>query len=244
MIVAAALATVPARAAVPQAWFKADALALAEGAAVTLWADASKSGHVAQGGAVAPTFSATAMNGFPAVHFNGSQTLVFARPVQDDFTIVVLFRTPAGAGGSDSFYAGCGLVSGEQPGVVNDYGMSIRDNGRVLAGTGNPDVTLRSNLGPDGLGYDNDLPHIATFTRVRATGALALYVDRVLRRTGTGGTQSLNVFSQICIGAHPGNIGPFLNGDIAEIIVFDGALTGSEVLAHEDALRASTQAFI
>ena len=236
MAVAVALATVPAGAAVPQAWFKADALALAEGAAVTLWADASKSGHVAQGGAVAPTFSATRMNGFPAVHFNGTQTMVFARPVQDDFTIMVLFRTPAGAGGSDNFYAGCGLVSGEQPGYTNDYGMSIRDNGRVLAGTGNPDTTLVSNSN-GGLGYDNDQPHIATFTRVRSTGALALYVDRALRRTGTGGTQSLNVFSQICIGAHPGNIGPFLNGDIAEIIVFEGALTDSEVLAHEDALR-------
>ncbi len=234
---AAALPVPAAECATPRAWFKADSIGVADGAAVTLWADSSKSGHIAQGGAVAPTFSATGMNGFPAVHFNGSQTMVFARPVQDDFTIMVLFRTPAGAGGSDNFYAGCGLVSGEQPGVVNDYGMSIRDNGRVLAGTGNPDVTLRSDSGPGGTGYDDDAPHVATFTRVRPTGALALHVDRALRRTNTGGTQSLNVFSQLCIGAHPGNIGPFLTGDVAEVIVWDGALTAGEVLACEDALR-------
>lgn len=224
-------------AATPKAWFKAESINQPDTSTVTLWADSSKNSNVAQNGNVAPTFAAAGMNGFPAVRFNGAQAMVFPRPVQDDFTIMVLFKTSAGAGGSDNFYAGCGLVSGEQPGVVNDYGMSIRDNGRVLAGTGNPDVTMRSDAGPGGFGYDNGQPHVATFTRVRSTGALELFVDRVSRRTASGGPQSLNVFSKLCIGAHPGNVGPFLNGDISEIIVFEGAMGLSEVVSNEDALR-------
>lgn len=227
----------PVQGATPKAWFKADSISAANGAAVSLWADSSRSGHVAQAGANAPTLATTAMNGFPALNFNGTQTMVLSRPVQDDFTIMILFKTANGAGGSDSFYAGAGLVSGEQPGVVNDYGMSIRDNGRILAGIGNPDNTLRSDSGPGGNGYDNNAPHVATFTRVRSTGALELHVDRESRRISTGQTQSLNVFSQLCIGAHPGPVGPYLNGDIAEIIIFDGALTSTEVVATEDALR-------
>lgn len=240
VLLAGALVTCPlmvSEAATPRAWFKADSLGLADAAAVTIWADSSKNGHIAQNGNVAPTYAAAGMNGYPSVRFNGTQTMVFPRPVQDDFTIMVLFKTANGAGGSDNFYAGCGLVSGEQGGVVNDYGMSIRDNGRVLAGTGNPDVTMRSDSGPGNSGYDNDQPHIATFSRTRSSGALELFVNRVSRRTAIGGTQSLSVFSQLCIGAHPGNIGPFLNGDIAEVIVFDGAMALSEVVSNEDALR-------
>ncbi len=236
-VVAGFLAVIPSQAATPKAWFKADSINLAEGAAVSLWADSSRNGHVAQPGTFAPTFAATAMNGFPAIRFNGTQTMVFSRPVQDDFSIMILFKTANGAGGSDNFYAGSGLVSGEQGGVVNDFGMSIRDNGRVLVGTGNPDATLRSDAGPGGTGYDDDQPHVATFTRLRSTGALEVFMDRVNRRTGTGGTQSLNVVSQLCIGAHPGPVGPYLNGDIAEIIVYEGALTSGEQLAEEDALR-------
>lgn len=232
----------PALAAAPKAWFKADSISVANGAAVSLWADSSRNGRVAQAG-TAPTFATagfSVVNGStttvsPTVHFNGTQTMVFTRPVQDDFSIVVLFKTAAGAGSSDNFYAGCGLVSGEVGGVVNDFGMSIRDNGRILAGTGNPDTTLRSDTGSV---YDDGSPHVATFTRVRSTGALQLFVDRVSRRTGTStNTLSLTSPPQLCIGAHPGPTGPFLNGDIAEIIVFEGALTATEAVATEDALR-------
>ncbi|GAA5117768.1 lamin tail domain-containing protein [Luteolibacter yonseiensis] len=226
----------PAAAANPKAWFKADSINAADGAAVVLWADSSHSGNLAQAGSNAPTLATSGMNGFPAVRFSGSQLMMFPRPVQDDFTIMILFKTPGGAGGSDSFYAGSGLVSGERPGVVNDFGMSIRNNGRILAGTGNPDVTLRSDSGP-AVNYGNNAPHVATFTRRRSTGALELVVDRMVRGTGTSGTQSLNVYPQLCIGAHPGPVGPYLNGDIAEIIIFDTALTSGEVVANEDALR-------
>jgi hypothetical protein len=223
----------PLHAASPVAWFKADSITEANHAAVTRWADSSGKGHLATRGPAAPTFSASGMNGSPALHFNGTQTMVFARPVQDDFTIMVLFKTAAGAGGSYNFYSGSGLVSGETPGVTHDFGISIRDNGRIMAGTGDPDVTIRNTA----TNYADNQPHIITFTRTRATGALCLYVDRELRATATAGTQSLNAFPQLAIGAHPGPVGPFLNGDIAEIIIFDGTLTASEVVTTEDALR-------
>ena len=220
----------PLHAATPKAWFKADSLTGSEGSSVGLWADSSRNGHLAQAD-TAPTLDLDALNGMPVVHFNGSQSMVFPRPVQDDFTIMVLFRSSQGTGNSDNFYDGAGFVSGEAPGFVNDFGTSLKSSGRVLAGTGNPDVHLRSDFG-----FNDGNPHIFTFTRNRSNGAIRLYVDRVLRDSDTGGTQSLNLPAQLAIGAQPGPT-KFLVGDIAEIIVSEGALTPAEQLEQEDALR-------
>jgi hypothetical protein len=53
-----------------QAWWKADALALADGASVSTWPDSSGNGHNAtQTGTARPTFRVSGLNGRPAVRF-------------------------------------------------------------------------------------------------------------------------------------------------------------------------------
>ncbi len=225
----------PLLAATPKAWFKADSLTVANGSPVNLWSDSSRNGNLASANN-SPYLAATAINGFPAVHFDGFQTMNFPRPVQDDFTIMVLFKTPDGAGAGNAFYNGAALVSGETGGVTNDYGMCITQDGRVRVGIGNPDRTISTSF--NGPFYDNNTPQITTFTRTRATGALRLYMNGALSNSSnTAGTQSLNIFPQLSIGSHPNFTGPFFNGDIAEIIVFDGAMSASEQLTSENALR-------
>jgi len=228
-------ACAPLHAIVPKAWFKADSLALSNGAQIALWADSSGNGNVAQAGASAPTFATNAFNGAPVVRFGGTHTLVFPRPVENDFTMVVLFKAATAAGTSDNFYDGSALVSCERGSSVNDFAMSLKGSGgRVLMGTGNPDVTARSEIG-----YLDNNPHVATFTRVRSTGTLKNYVDRTLWETSTGGTQALNVYPQLVIGGHPNASGTslYLNGDIAEILVYDIALNDTQAFALEDSLR-------
>ncbi len=223
-------------AAQPVTWFKAADLAgLADGAAVANWIDASGHGNNATQGTATnrPTFAATAIHGLPAVRFNAANStcLAFARPVQDDFTIFCVFRSSLGIGTGTQFYQGSGLLSGEMPGIVNDFGLSLNSNGLVLAGTGNPDLTAvsRSSYFTDGQA------HLATFQRSRASGTLTLYVDGLAQATASGGQQSLSTPTQLVLGAQQ-TLNNYLTGDIAEVVVFDSTLNESERVTRESAL--------
>jgi hypothetical protein len=228
--------TIPPAPAVLQTWFRADGITgLLNGAAVAMWPDATGNGYAAVQNTAGsqPTFVTGAINGLPVVHFNSTNStyMGFARPVQDDFTIFCVYRSSQGVGTGTQFYQGAGLVSGEMPNVVNDFGLSLNANGKLLAGTGNPDVTIVSSNSV----YTNGLPHIVAFRRARSTGALALYVDGTLQGTNTGGTQSLTAPAQLVLGAQQ-TLNNYLTGDIAEVKIYASALSDSDRLAEENAL--------
>ena len=65
-----------------------------------------------------------------------------------------------------------GLVDGEQPGVANDWGLSINSSGQVGAGLGNPD---RTQYSPDFLDTANGEAHLAIYSR--SGGSVSLAVD-------------------------------------------------------------------
>jgi hypothetical protein len=88
-----------------------------------------------------------------------------------------------------------------------------------------------------GAGYNDGNPHILTFTRTRSTGLVSLYVDGSLVGTTTGGTQSLTSPSVLVLGAQQTLIN-FLSGDIAEVQVFNTALSGTNQQAAEALLIA------
>ncbi|MBC8096948.1 MAG: hypothetical protein H7Y43_14165, partial [Akkermansiaceae bacterium] len=218
------------------AWFKADAISgVSNRGAVSTWTDASGRGyHATQGNLSSqPTFVTGAINGLPVVRFNSTnQThLNFPRPVQDNFTIICVFRSSQGIGTGQNFWNGAGLVSGERPNPVNDFGLSLNAAGRLLAGTGNPDVTIASSS----VSYTNGQPHVVIFTRTRSTGALALYVDGVAQGSGTGSQLALNAPAQLTLGAQQ-TLNNFLTGDIAEVKIYAAALNDSDRLAEENAL--------
>ena len=209
----------------PVASFHADAITgLSNGASVTTWSDNSGDGYNATvpGGSNPPIYTVSAINGLPAVQFNqsSSQMLSFNRPVQNDFTITCVYQSTQGLNGGDtSFFQGAGLVQAEMPGVVNDFGLSLNGNGSLLAGTGNPDTTAVSNTG-----YNDGKPHIVTFERQQATGAITLFVDGVQVAAAVGGTQALTTPTQIGLGATVGGVN-YLTGDIGEADVYNCVLT-------------------
>lgn len=217
-------------------WFKADALSgLTNGAPVSLWPDSSGNGDNATqtNSSQMPTLATGAINGFPVVRFNSvNQTyLAFPRPVDGDLTIICLFQSTQGLNSGTLYYQGAGLVNGEVAGVVNDFGTCLFANGSICAGTGNPDVAVNS-----GTGFNDGQPHIFTFTRQRNTGALALYVDGTLAGTTTGGTENLTGPANLVLGAQQ-TLLYFLSGDIAEVKIYDGALSDSDRMADENSLR-------
>jgi hypothetical protein len=218
-------------------WFKADAITgLPNGSPLSIWSDASGHGdNATQTTAGAkPTYVTGTMNGLPVVRFNAANStyLAFSRPVQDDFTMICVFRSSQGIGTGTQFYQGAGLVNGEVGGVVNDFGVSLGADGKLLAGTGNPDTTIVSS----GSSYTNGQPHLFTFKRTRSTGAMALYVDGAQAGTATGTAQSLTAPAQLVLGAQQ-TLNNYLSGDIAELKIYDAALSDSDRTAEESALK-------
>ena len=217
-------------------WFKADALTnLANGGKISTWPDVSGNGNdaVQSSNNQKPTFVANGIGGLPVVRFNSTnQTyLSFPRSVSGDFTIVCFFRSTQGLNSGTLYYQGAGLVNGEVPGTVNDFGTCLFANGSVCAGTGNPDVAVNS-----GAGFNDGQSHILTFTRKRATGAVALYLDGTLAGTTTGAMQPLAAPAQLVLGAQQTLIN-FFTGDIAEVKIYDGALGDAERIGDENYLR-------
>jgi len=155
--------------------------------------------------------------------FNGSNAAFQVnRPVQDDFTISFWFKTTSSLGSSGNWWSGLGLLDCEVAGNANDFGTSI-GAGRVMFGVGNPDTTITSSSL-----YNNDTWHYVTATRVKSTGAMALYIDTTLVGTATANTNSLTSASNMKIGSLQTNVNYF-NGNISVLQVYNRVLSTSEI---------------
>lgn len=217
-------------------WLKADALlGLPNGAPVSAWPDASGNGCSAMQllKANQPTYVAAGMNGLPVVRFNpaNSSYLWLYRPVQDDFTIILVFQSSQGIGTGTDFWSGAGLVNGEVGGTVADFGCSLNANGQILAGTGNPDITMHS-----GAGFNDGRPHVVTFKRIESSGAIMLYVDGSLLGASAAGKESLTAPNLLTLGAQQ-TLNNYLSGDIAEVQIYSIPLSDTDRQGAERALR-------
>ncbi len=217
-------------------WLKADALAgLTDGASVSDWPDMSGHGYdaIQTISANQPTYVANAINGQPAVRFNSvnQDYLWFYRPVQDDFTMIFVFKSTQGVNTGLNFWEGAGLVNGEQGGTVNDFGTSLNASGQILAGVGNPDTSIHS-----GTGLNNGQPHVVTFKRIKSIGAIYLYVDGTPVSAAVGGKQSLTSPNRLILAAQQ-TLNNYFSGDIAEVQIYNSALADADRTALERALK-------
>lgn len=162
-------------------------------------------------------------------HFDGGDDRVeLERPVSDDFTISFFFRTTDVGGGSDAdrrWFLGKGLVDGEVPGIVRDFGVSYVGNGYVSAGTGDPETFVSS-----GPGHNDGRWHHVAFTRERASGSIALYIDGAPVDRARGSKARLDTPRKLAIGAMLPGGGAF-SGDIDEVRLYDRVLSEETVRA-------------
>jgi hypothetical protein len=164
-----------------------------------------------------------------AVTFNGTdQYALVPRDVRNDFSLEVWFSSHGGGVGTGNtqWWQGAGLLDGETPGVVDDFGTSLDATGQVWAGTGNPDTSIHSAPG-----FNDGAWHHVVFTRNQATGALTLYVDGVSVASGQGGTQPLFSPPGLRLGALQSGAA-FYAGSLVDAAVYDTALPASTVAAH------------
>ncbi len=169
-----------------------------------------------------------------SVGFNGAdQYVLLPRDIHDDLSLEVWFSTRGGGVGTGvtQWWQGAGLLDGEVPGVVDDFGTSLDATGQVWAGTGNPDTSLHSGPGLNDGGW-----HHVVFTRTQATGALTLYLDGAQVAIGTGGTQRLTSPPGLRIAALQSGVN-FFAGTIADAAVYRVALPATTVAAHFQARR-------
>lgn len=193
---------------------------------VTEWRDKSGQGNHATPTATInrPLYITGAINGKPTIRFDGTNSqLVLPRMISDDFTITTIFKTSAGIVNATAMWdSASGIIDASVSGTVNDFGMGIQSTGRLLAGTGTPNVSAYySNK------YSNGIPHILSFTRKKSNGALALSVDGTTVSTATGGTQSLTSPTRITLGSLQTNTN-YLNGDISEVIIYNYVLSNQQ----------------
>ncbi len=160
--------------------------------------------------------------------FDGDDHAELPLLVSESFTIAFRVRSTQGGSGSDGdprWFLGSGLVDGEVPGIVDDYGISWLGSGKVAAGTGNPETFIASSHS-----YADGNWHHVAFTRDQSSGRIALYVDGTLCEEKVGGKQPLTSPPRLLVGRmQPGHSG--FRGELDELEFYGRALDADEVVA-------------
>jgi hypothetical protein len=163
-----------------------------------------------------------------AVQFDGVDDYVsVARQVSNDFTIEFWFKSTQGIGTGATWWQGAGLVDADAGGT-NDFGVSLRSDGRVVAGVGGtPDTSVVSTNG----GYNNGAWHYVVFTRTMSSGALLLYVDAAFAGVVVGSTASLTTPTNINFGRIQSGSGYFA-GQLDEVSIYNVVLDHPTLMTH------------
>ncbi|MHB9026326.1 MAG: glycosyl hydrolase family 28-related protein [Armatimonadota bacterium] len=199
-------------------WLRADAGVTLNGSTIATWGDVSGAGHsVAQATAsYQPTFVSSSMNGKPAAHFDASNDYLQGAAALDlrnsAYSIFVVAKPTAGDGGYLTYLA--------------SEGLRYQSNNLFYKNGG-------------GLFYTYST--IATLQEATRTsgGVVTVYENGAQKATGTLSTGSTNCTNFRLGGDGLSGIGGFdgYNGDIAEVIVYNTALSAADRQAAETYLR-------
>ncbi|MCA9198016.1 MAG: hypothetical protein KDA87_10775, partial [Planctomycetales bacterium] len=136
-----------------------------------------------------------------------------------NFSVSVVFATASDelSNSANQWYFQSGIVDANGFGLVNDWGITINQSGQVAAGIGNPARTVTSTA----TSLNDGLAHHAIL--VRSGESMMLYVDGQMTTQTVVSNHPLDA-REIRFGT--GGV-PYV-GDIADIRVFDDALTRQE----------------
>jgi hypothetical protein len=164
-----------------------------------------------------------------AVRFNGTdQYATVTREVEYDYSVEFWFKSTQGLGAGTHWTTGAGLVDSDRAGNWDDFGVSLRADGRIMAGNGwynhSNNYTIMSAAG----GYNDGAWHHVVFTRNRTTTAMVMYADGVSVASGNGATTRSNSTAVINFGrlASGGN---YFAGALDEVAVYDTVLSASTI---------------
>lgn len=197
-------------------WFDASTIAgHSDGDPVSTWPDASGNGRDATQGTAAnrPTYRTGVQNGLPAVRFDGTNdyllTATFASALSQPNTIFVVAKW-----------------SGSRSYLVDGASTNRNAIGYEVASAGSQRVHIYAG--------STAMQSAATFTRpstiemwlAEVNGASSRFRYQAgLMFIGNPGAQALG---RLTIGAGNGGAFSYLNGDVCEIVVYNGSLTTAQ----------------
>lgn len=145
--------------------------------------------------------------------------------LQDNVTLECWFRTTDTLGTGGSWYSHAALMLSDISGVNNDYGLGIQGAGIPKFGLGNPDQVI---VASGGTWNDGNWHHVVA-TRVKATGAVEIWVDGVSRASGThSNTGSLPSNSVVWFGLNTVGI----NAHGAHFAMYNTVLNSTTIGQH------------
>jgi hypothetical protein len=202
-------------------WLRADAgVSTSSGTSIAQWADQSGNGRNASMPSLPrqPAIVASALNGLPVVHFGGAQSFVLdthATPTQ--FTIFIV--------GRNTKVGDVSIILGPAGSSPNNQLRWENDTNALFVGTGNNLPAVSVDIGG-----------------TRVYHALATEYDGAVmtvlrdgRAVGSAGFVTSGPWELASVGAFFSSI--FLEGDLAEIMIYDRALATAEREAVDSYLR-------
>lgn len=193
-------------------WLKADALTLIDGAAVSSFTDFSgNANHATQGtGANQPVYKTSILNGKSVVRFATNDYLTTPQVQMALSTFFVVYANRTGTNGS--FHGGNGSAATGGSPLQRNTQVSPTDAGNI-------------SLSPDTLNDQN--LYAATYNYTADT--YAVWLNGVANGTSAA-AHTVNTALFVTIGA---GYGEFLNGDIAEVLIYDSVLSADDRLRVE-----------
>lgn len=221
----------------------ADSLTGADGTSIAAWAD-SVAGRIAVQPTAAkqPQLFVDAGTGRKVVHFDNAASQFLTVPASNspvsgaaNLSLVVVFKTTTPGDASNFFYENTGLLGAEQPNAVPDWALGL-SGAHLAGGLGAGLGGCSADLSMAGGNVTDGRFHVAMYVRSGSTALL--YVDGVIVAEQNGLCTAARGNYDFQIGAMT-TTSHFFDGDIAEVQVYDRALSLAEIPAVTQTLAAS-----
>ncbi len=153
-----------------------------------------------------------------------------------EFSVVVAFAVSGPvAGETGEWFTNTGLVDANTLGFGNDWGMSIAPGGQISVGAGTGFGSPPTTLYSEDRSLNDGKLHTVIFSRQGSM--LSIYVDDHLSSRRNDASASPRIQRDVTFGILQNLRNP-LDGEIAEVRFYDGALSDAEARAEYDAISA------
>ncbi len=216
---------------------------VADGGTVDAWVD--RVGGISAMRAGNPVLIESALSGRAVVRFDagdGGDSLRVpgsSSPMTGvgDYSVSVAFRTDSQtlANGTTDWFKASGLVDANRLGWAKDWGISINQNGQILTGMGIQIFAPSNSVQSAETGLNDGQLQVVTVTR--HAGEVAIHVNGGAPTIMTGADGAPRESIDLVIGELQTGGNPF-TGEIAEVRIYNGQLSASEVAAVHGEITA------
>lgn len=210
---------------------------------LSAWTD--QAGSLEASATGSPVLIKGAINGRSAVRFDpadGVDGLLLTsnqNPLSGagDFSVSTVFRSSSTnlVGSDGNWFENSGLVDANQLGFGRDWGLSINSQGQISTGMSAGFNSPITNVYSSATGLNDGQEHTVVITRSGSN--LSIYVDGELSGSTESADTGARTNEKLGIGMLRTETNGF-DGEIADVRIFNGALTGNEVSTLHSELHA------